>query len=211
MPPLNPVVQSGGIPLTSVFRWGNWGSPIHLICCRWDSSFSVTSCVLPENALPFSMPKGSSFSHTEFDPVPLISSLVPISTLHTSEFLSVTHREVWEALGPMTRLKSQQGVLFRSLRAVGCRASVQVSSWFFETMRGKEVKSPKQSQLTAWKGLSPCWLLCCREAIWTFRVQPPSHVWLFVTPIDSRMPGFSVLHCLLEFAQIHVHWVGDAI
>ena len=26
-PPLRPVLQSGGIPLTSVFGWGNWGSP----------------------------------------------------------------------------------------------------------------------------------------------------------------------------------------
>ena len=25
------------------------------------------------------------------------------------------------------------------------------------------------------------------------------------------MPGFPVLHCLPEFAQTHVHWVGDAI
>ena len=24
------------------------------------------------------------------------------------------------------------------------------------------------------------------------------------------IPGSSVLHCLLKFAQIHVHWVGDA-
>ena len=24
-------------------------------------------------------------------------------------------------------------------------------------------------------------------------------------------PGFPVLHCLPEFAQIHVHWIGDAI
>ena len=29
--------------------------------------------------------------------------------------------------------------------------------------------------------------------------------------IDCSMPGFLVLHCLLEFAQAHVHWVGDAI
>ena len=29
--------------------------------------------------------------------------------------------------------------------------------------------------------------------------------------IDCSMPGYSVLHCLLEFAQIHVHWVGEAI
>ena len=30
-------------------------------------------------------------------------------------------------------------------------------------------------------------------------------------PMDCSTPGFSVLHCLLEFAQTHVHWVGDAI
>ena len=34
----------------------------------------------------------------------------------------------------------------------------------------------------------------------------------FATPcssMDCTMPGFSVLHCLLEFAQIHVHWASD--
>ena len=30
-------------------------------------------------------------------------------------------------------------------------------------------------------------------------------------PMDSRTPGFPVLHHLLEFAQIHVHWVSNAI
>ena len=30
-------------------------------------------------------------------------------------------------------------------------------------------------------------------------------------PMDYSMPGFPVLHGLLEFAQIHVHWVNDAI
>ena len=29
--------------------------------------------------------------------------------------------------------------------------------------------------------------------------------------MDCNMPGFPVLHSLLEFAQTHVHWVGDAI
>ena len=37
-----------------------------------------------------------------------------------------------------------------------------------------------------------------------------SCVWL-CTPTDCSMPGFSVLHHLLEFAQTHVHWVGVAI
>ena len=30
-------------------------------------------------------------------------------------------------------------------------------------------------------------------------------------PMDCSKPGFPVLHCLPEFAQPHVHWVGDAI
>ena len=43
--------------------------------------------------------------------------------------------------------------------------------------------------------------------------QSLSHVWLFANcePIDCSMSGSSVLHYLLEFTQIHVHWVGDAI
>ena len=30
-------------------------------------------------------------------------------------------------------------------------------------------------------------------------------------PMNCSMPGFPVLHYLLEFAQIHIHWVSDAI
>ena len=30
-------------------------------------------------------------------------------------------------------------------------------------------------------------------------------------PVDCNMPGLLVLHCLLEFAQAHVHWNSDAI
>ena len=30
-------------------------------------------------------------------------------------------------------------------------------------------------------------------------------------PMGCSMPGFSLLHCLPEFAQTHVHWVSDAI
>ena len=41
-------------------------------------------------------------------------------------------------------------------------------------------------------------------------VQSLSCVWLFVAK-DCGTPGLPVLHCLPEFTQIHVHWVGDAI
>ena len=30
-------------------------------------------------------------------------------------------------------------------------------------------------------------------------------------PMDCSTPGFPVLHCLLDLAQTHVHWVRDAI
>ena len=29
-------------------------------------------------------------------------------------------------------------------------------------------------------------------------------------PMDCSVPGFSAFHHILEFAQIHVHWVSDA-
>ena len=35
--------------------------------------------------------------------------------------------------------------------------------------------------------------------------------WTLCDSMDCSIPGFLVLHHLLEFAQIHLHWVGDAI
>ena len=35
--------------------------------------------------------------------------------------------------------------------------------------------------------------------------------WTLCSPIDCSMPGFPVPHYLLEFAQVHMHWIGDAI
>ena len=34
---------------------------------------------------------------------------------------------------------------------------------------------------------------------------------ILCNPVECSTPGFPVLHYLLEFAQTHVHWVGDAI
>ena len=37
-------------------------------------------------------------------------------------------------------------------------------------------------------------------------------LWLTLCqPMNGSMPGFPALHYLLEFVQIHVHWVGDTI
>ena len=29
--------------------------------------------------------------------------------------------------------------------------------------------------------------------------------------MNFSTPGFPVFHCLLDFAKIHIHWIGDAI
>ena len=46
--------------------------------------------------------------------------------------------------------------------------------------------------------------------MWSIVVQSLSHVQLFATH-GLHMPGFPAHHCLPEFAQIHVHWLSDAI
>ena len=50
--------------------------------------------------------------------------------------------------------------------------------------------------------INPLLVLCCLVAQ------------LYLTlcnPVDCSMPGFPVLHCLLEFAQTHVCWAGATI
>ena len=42
-------------------------------------------------------------------------------------------------------------------------------------------------------------------------VQSLSQCRALCDPMDCSTPGLSVPHYLLEFAQVHVHWVGDAI
>ena len=44
----------------------------------------------------------------------------------------------------------------------------------------------------------------------TLRAVAKSCLTLF-DPINCRMLGFRILHYLPQFAQTHVHWVGDAI
>ena len=54
------------------------------------------------------------------------------------------------------------------------------------------------------KDSSQCVLFtCCRSAAQLYLT--------LCNPMVCSTPGFSVLHCLLEFAQTHVHWVSDAI
>ena len=45
-------------------------------------------------------------------------------------------------------------------------------------------------------------IFCCRSVAKSFPT-----LW----PYELQHAGFLVLHCLPEFAQIHVHWVSDAV
>ena len=51
------------------------------------------------------------------------------------------------------------------------------------------------------------WVFCCRFGFCSVAKSCST----LCDPMDCSMPGFPVLHCLLEFAQTHVHWVSDAI
>ena len=53
-------------------------------------------------------------------------------------------------------------------------------------------------------------LFLCQFLLFIVVVQSLSHVQL-CDPMDCSTLGFLVLHYLPEFAQTHVHWVGDAI
>ena len=49
-----------------------------------------------------------------------------------------------------------------------------------------------------------CWMNCCCYCF-VAKLCPT-----LCDPLDCSTLSFPVLHCLQEFAQMHVHWVGDA-
>ena len=67
---------------------------------------------------------------------------------------------------------------------------------------GKEVKSPKQSQLIAWKGLSHCWLLCCQEQFGHSVISHPvvsDSLWPLWIPTCQASLSFTISWNLLNF------------
>ena len=81
--------------------------------------------------------------------------------------------------------------------------------------RGKEgaVCVPPRRQRGHWLGsLQVCsfwWHSCCSQSCCCCSVTQLRPA--LCDPMDCSTPGFPVLHCLLGFAQTHVHWVSDAI
>ena len=69
-----------------------------------------------------------------------------------------------------------------------------------------------QNQMLTWIGVyiyTYIYIYIC--TVYINSVQSLICVQLFCNPMDCSTPGFPVDHQLLELAQTHVHWVGDAI
>ena len=69
-------------------------------------------------------------------------------------------------------------------------------------------KKKKQSHTNIWKyrkkGHSPITFVCCCCSV--AKLCPA-----LCDTVDCSTPGLPVPHYLLEFAQVHVHWITDAI
>ena len=55
--------------------------------------------------------------------------------------------------------------------------------------------------------------ICLRRAdeMWSFLLSFSCSVMSVCDPMECNAPGFPILHHLLDFAQTHIHQVGDAI
>ena len=64
--------------------------------------------------------------------------------------------------------------------------------------------------------MNPCFPHCRQTIVWSTLESTTNMLLMFqlcltlCDPIDCSTPGFPVLYYLLEFAQTHVHWFGDA-
>ena len=133
---------------------------------------------------------------------------------HTKAFDCVDHNILWKTLKEMG-ISDHLTCLLRNLYA-GQEATVRTGhgtiDWF-QTGKG------------ACQGciLSPCLFNLYKEYIvWNAKLDEsqagikicysvPQSCQTLCDPMDCSTPSFPVLHHLLELAQIHVHWVSDAM
>ena len=112
-----------------------------------------------------------------------------LSPQHSSSLLTSTHkRTIWNSRG---------GNLY----------SLKTKTVYMKSSRLKTVYFTKQSIQIYLHDVE-------QSQLWYFVVVAKSLTYVVITlcdPMDCSTPDSSDLHCLLEFAQIHVHWVSDAI
>ena len=135
-----------------------------------------------------------------------MGKLHEISALSTCAHSQTREPQEWRWLHPSFAMR-----VIVSVPGVQSLVSPQVSpfSWMVclcsLTDRGTVIKGqlfwPNSGQL--WWAILLLWYSCCCSVAKSCLTP--------CNPMDCSMPGFLVLHHLLESVQTHVHWVSDAI
>ena len=119
---------------------------------------------------------------------------------------------------------TERGVWQATVHGVA-KSRIQLSNWAhrLETQGGNfQLRSwgriPSQAnfslcssglQLIGWGPPTLLRIIYLKSTDCCYSIAQPCPI--LCTPMDCSMPGFPVLHCLLELAQTHVHWVSNAI
>jgi len=111
-------------------------------------------------------------------------SRYPILCLKQYSWRSWSWMVLWRPTRPF-RTKTQKRCLFH-YRGLECQSRKSRNTW-------------SNRQIWPW------------STEWSSSVQLFSSIWLFATPWTAARQGLPVHPQLLEFTQIHVHWVRDAI
>ena len=90
------------------------------------------------------------------------------------------------------QMTGEYSAKMKMVESRGHHSCLSCTTWEYKT-----VFKVGRSNIHIWT-----YIICCSVAkLW-------STLW---DPMNCSTPGFSVLHYLLKFAQIHVYWVSDAI
>ena len=134
-----------------------------------------------------------------------------LSSLHPSGSGTTGRRVFWEG-DPVLCLLGSQTRQMGTPQQHPCNDGGSVSTLSRRAQRGRQWPHRTALKAAAWGGSHPAISLCHSLKGWVrfVVVQLPSPVQLFVTPGTAARQD-PVFHGLPEFAQILVHWVGDAI
>ena len=97
----------------------------------------------------------------------------------------------YKHLYPLVKSSSFEGFVLKSRISVKCVCEATHCGFIFLSWKLE----------TTWISSSSRWFCCCCSVA--------NSCLTLCDPMDWSMPGFPVLHCPLEFAQSHVHWVSD--
>ena len=120
-------------------------------------------------------------------------------------------RKVWNCKDTSTSLEEVEGQIWSEVAAEGhavllsapqpSETDITSQLWHsFLLISDTMVNQAVSTHQCCWSQEDCC---CCYSVAKSYLT--------LCNPMDCSTPGFPVIHYLLEFAQIHVHWVSDAI